>query len=90
MGNQYECGCEHGGNCTRTTMCATQSAVEVLEVELADARQSATYWRKAYTRLEAQLDAVRDAFILTNATQTHMNMVTLFPDKFKQALGEDK
>ena len=39
-------------------------------------------------RLQSKLDAVCDAFIPTNATQTHINMVKLFPEKFKQALGE--
>ena len=34
MMNDYECACEHGENCTRTTMCATQSAVEVTEAKL--------------------------------------------------------
>ena len=26
--NRYECGCERGGLCTRTTMCAIQTALE--------------------------------------------------------------
>jgi hypothetical protein len=27
MREPYYCDCEHGGNCTRTTMCATDSAL---------------------------------------------------------------
>ena len=34
MDNQYECACEHGENCTRTTMCKVQSAVEVTEYRI--------------------------------------------------------
>ena len=29
--NRYECGCERGGDCTKTTMCAVQSALEDLQ-----------------------------------------------------------
>jgi len=35
MDNRYQCGCERGGDCTKTTMCKVQAAtedyVEVLE-----------------------------------------------------------
>ena len=27
----YRCGCEYGADCTRTTMCTVQSAIEDLE-----------------------------------------------------------
>ena len=32
--NKYECACERGQNCTRTSMCAVQSAVEEMEADL--------------------------------------------------------
>ena len=31
---RHECGCERGDDCTTTTMCALQSAVEELEAQL--------------------------------------------------------
>jgi len=29
--NSFECGCERGGDCTLTTMCAVQTVAEELE-----------------------------------------------------------
>jgi hypothetical protein len=32
--NRFECACEHGGDCTRTTMCKLQSVSDDLENEV--------------------------------------------------------
>jgi hypothetical protein len=32
--NNFECGCERGGDCTKTSMCALQNAVEDAVEEL--------------------------------------------------------
>ena len=32
--NRYECGCEFGCDCTKTTICAIQSAVEEKQEEI--------------------------------------------------------
>jgi uncharacterized coiled-coil protein SlyX len=34
--NRFECGCERGGDCTKTTMCQVQSAIEDSEERIAE------------------------------------------------------
>lgn len=46
-----ECGCEHGENCTKTTVCAIESACEDLKLEvenLQDTLNQIEVWCKAY------------------------------------------
>ena len=58
MTDLYECGCEYGESCTKTTMCAIQSALEdqreELDTALADnesLRRLAHEYIKAYEAL---------------------------------------
>ena len=69
---KYECACEHGEDCTRTTMCAVQSAVNEATCELEAKSQStlceacrALYYKQT-AELEAKLqDALnRPEFVL--------------------------
>ena len=49
MDNRYECGCERGGDCTKTTMCAVQSALE-------DAEMNDNNWEVNATGTQRTLD----------------------------------
>ena len=46
--NQYECACEHGENCTKTTMCKVQSAVEITESRIKDLETTNKHLVKIY------------------------------------------
>ena len=42
MSDQFECGCERGDNCTKTTMCHVQTAIEMTREAGADALEQLT------------------------------------------------
>lgn len=58
--NRFECGCERGGDCTKTTMCALQSALEDKDVEI--------------ERLRAALERIREAADLLQAKYQKIEM----------------
>jgi hypothetical protein len=79
------CDCERGGNCTKTTMCATDSA-------LADqADEYETQIEKLETKLKAQrkgvLECGRHRHNLTDMPEKH-NGEWLFRDDVIAALGK--
>ena len=62
--NRFECGCERGGDCTKTTMCQVQDMVDALEakdqrIEQLEAKlydsENAYRWLKSELRTNAKI-----------------------------------
>ena len=48
MDNRFECGCERGGDCTKTSMCALQSALEDKDSEIEALKESRAEWERLW------------------------------------------
>lgn len=58
--NRFECGCERGGDCTKTTMCALQSALEDRDAEIERLRKRLKEHKLHNDDLRAVVDAAQD------------------------------
>lgn len=59
--NRFECGCERGGDCTKTTMCALQSALEDRDAEIEELRECELDLLKRLDKAEDEIERLRTA-----------------------------
>lgn len=96
MDNRFECGCERGGDCTKTTMCQLQDALEDKDAEIERLECSLVISRGKHQnaideieRMKPVIDAAQE-LINDGCFPTHDDRTRQLIGKLRQALDRSK